>query len=121
MYNEIVMDHFTNPRNIGELEDADAVGQAGDPNCGDYIKLYLKIKDNVIEDVKYKVHGCPGAIATTSVYTELIKGKHLEDAAEITEVEIQEALEYGLPPEKIHCSYLAGRALHAALIDYIIS
>lgn len=121
MYNDKIKDHFTNPRNMGTMENPDAVGKAGDPNCGDFIKLYLKIDDNVITDVKYQVHGCPGAISTTSVYSELIKGKHLEDAAEVTDVDIQNELDNGLPPEKMHCSYLGGKALHAALLDYILN
>lgn len=121
MYNDKILDHFDNPRNVGTMENPDAVGKWGDPNCGDSVELYLKIENNIITDVKYQVKGCIGAISTTSVYSELIKGKHIEDAAEVNDVDILEALDNGLPEEKMHCSYLGGKALHAAIINYILN
>lgn len=118
MYTEKVMDHFTNPRNVGELPDADAIGEVGNMKCGDIMKLYLKISDDgVIEDVKFKTFGCGAAIATSSMSTELIKGKTVEECLKLTNKAIAEALD-GLPPVKMHCSVLAEEALKAALLDY---
>ncbi|WP_018085645.1 Fe-S cluster assembly scaffold protein NifU [Desulfurispora thermophila] len=118
MYNEKVMDHFENPRNVGEIPDADGVGQVGNPTCGDIMKIYLKIKDNVIEDVKFKTFGCGAAIATSSMVTELVKGKTIEEALQISNKAVADALG-GLPPKKMHCSNLAADALHAAIKDYL--
>ncbi len=118
MYTEKVMDHFTNPRNVGELPDADGIGEVGNMKCGDIMKLYLKITDDgVIEDVKFKTFGCGAAIATSSMSTELIKGKTVEECLKLTNRAIAEALD-GLPPVKMHCSVLAEEALKAALLDY---
>ena len=117
-YSQKVMDHFTNPRNVGELKDADGVGEAGDPRCGDIMKIYLKVNDrNVIEDVKFKTFGCASAIASSSMATELIKGKTIDEAWDMTNQAVAEALD-GLPPVKMHCSVLAEEAIHAALNDY---
>ena len=117
MYSEKVMDHFTNPRNVGEIKDASGVGEVGNAKCGDIMKIYLKVEDNIIKDVKFKTFGCGAAIATSSMATELIKGKTIEEALEITNRTVMEALD-GLPPVKIHCSLLAEEAIHAALWDY---
>lgn len=117
-YSQKVMDHFTNPRNVGELKDADGVGEAGNPRCGDIMKIYLKVNDrNVIEDVKFKTFGCASAIASSSMATELIKGKTIDEAWDMTNQAVAEALD-GLPPVKMHCSVLAEEAIHAALNDY---
>jgi nitrogen fixation NifU-like protein len=117
MYTEKVMDHFTNPRNVGEIEDADGVGTVGNPACGDIMKIFIKVKDNVIEDIKFKTFGCGAAIASSSVATELIKGKTIEEALKITNKVVIEALG-GLPKEKLHCSVLAEDALKSAIEDY---
>lgn len=117
MYTEIVMDHFKNPRNVGSIENADGVGQVGNPKCGDIMKIYLKIKDDIIEDVKFETFGCGSAIASSSMATELIKGKSIDDAVELSNKAVIEALG-GLPPIKIHCSVLAEQAVKAALYDY---
>lgn len=118
MYSEKVMDHFTNPRNVGEIENASGVGTVGNAKCGDIMRIYLDIDDNgIINDVKFKTFGCGAAIATSSMATELIKGKTIEEALEITNRTVMEALD-GLPPVKIHCSLLAEEAIHAALWDY---
>ena len=119
MYSEKVMDHFTNPRNVGEIEDANAVGQVGNPKCGDIMKIYMKINDDtqVIEDVKFKTFGCGAAIATSSMATELVKGKTVEEALKLTNQAVAEALD-GLPPIKMHCSNLAEEAVHAAITNY---
>ncbi len=117
MYSEKVMDHFRNPRNVGEIENADGVGEVGNPRCGDIMKMYLKIEDGVIVDVKFKTFGCGSAIASSSMATELIKGKTIEEAMEITNKAVAEALD-GLPPVKMHCSVLAEQALKSALLDY---
>ena len=118
MYSEKVMDHFANPRNVGEIENADAVGEVGNATCGDIMKMYLKINDNeVIEDVKFKTFGCGAAIATSSMATELIKGKTVKEALELTNSAVVEALE-GLPAVKVHCSVLAEEAVKSALADY---
>ena len=117
MYSEKVMDHFSNPRNVGEVPDANAVGQVGNPKCGDIMKMYLKIDDGVITDVKFKTFGCGSAIATSSMATELIKGKPIEEAMTLTNAAVAEALD-GLPAYKMHCSVLAEEAIKAALADY---
>jgi nitrogen fixation NifU-like protein len=119
MYSDKVLDHFTNPRNVGEIEDASGVGEVGNMKCGDIMKMYLKINDetNVIEDVSFKTFGCGAAIATSSMSTEMIKGKTIEEALQLTNKAIADALD-GLPPVKMHCSVLAEEALKAALLDY---
>lgn len=117
MYSEKVVDHFTNPRNIGEIENADGIGQVGNPVCGDIMKIYLKIENNIIVDVKFKTFGCGAAIATSSMATELIKGKSIDEALELSNKAVVEALD-GLPPVKLHCSVLAEEAVKAAILDY---
>ncbi|MHB1679688.1 MAG: Fe-S cluster assembly scaffold protein NifU [bacterium] len=117
VYSEKVMDHFQNPRNVGEITDADGIGELGNPTCGDIMKIYIKVKDNVIEDVKFKTFGCGAAVATSSMVTELVKGKTLEEAEKISNAAVAEALD-GLPPVKMHCSNLAADALHLAIEDY---
>lgn len=116
-YSEKVMDHFMNPRNVGEIEGANAVGQVGNSKCGDIMKMYMDIEDGVINDVKFRTFGCGAAIATSSMATELVKGKTVEEALKLTNKAVMEALD-GLPPEKIHCSVLAEEAIHSALEDY---
>lgn len=116
-YSEKVMDHFMNPRNVGEIEGANAVGQVGNAKCGDIMKMYMDIEDGVIKDVKFKTFGCGAAIATSSMATEMVKGKTVEEALKLTNRAVMEALD-GLPPEKIHCSVLAEEAIHSALEDY---
>ena len=117
MYSEKVMDHFENPRNVGEIPDADGVGQVGNPTCGDIMKIYIKVEENVIEDIKFKTFGCGAAIATSSIITELVKGKTVEEALKISNKQVAEALD-GLPPKKMHCSNLAADALQSAIEDY---
>ncbi|MGB2804382.1 MAG: Fe-S cluster assembly scaffold protein NifU [Candidatus Zixiibacteriota bacterium] len=117
MYSEKVMEHFQNPRNVGEIEDADGVGEIGNPVCGDIMKLYIKVDGNRITDAKFKTFGCGAAIATSSMVTELVKGKTLEEAEKISRNTVAEALD-GLPPVKMHCSNLAADALHKAIEDY---
>ena len=117
MYSDKVMEHFQNPRNVGEIEDADGVGTVGNPTCGDLMTIYIKVKDNVIEDVKFKTFGCGAAIATSSMITEMAVGKTIEEALEITRNDVANELE-GLPPVKMHCSNLAADALHAAIDNY---
>ncbi|MCG8539983.1 MAG: Fe-S cluster assembly scaffold protein NifU [Clostridia bacterium] len=117
MYSEKVMDHFVNPRNVGEIEDADGVGQVGNVKCGDIMKMYLKIEDDTIVDVKFKTFGCGSAIATSSIATEMIMGKSVEDAVALTNRAVVEALD-GLPSQKVHCSVLAEQAVKAAIYDY---
>ncbi|MDO5725518.1 MAG: Fe-S cluster assembly scaffold protein NifU [Tissierellia bacterium] len=118
MYTEKVMDHFMNPRNVGEIEDASGVGEVGNAKCGDIMKMFLKINDDgIIEDVKFKTFGCGSAIASSSMASELIKGKSIQEAMEITNKAVAEALD-GLPPIKMHCSVLAEQAIKAALLDY---
>ncbi|MGL4343690.1 MAG: Fe-S cluster assembly scaffold protein NifU [Cellulosilyticaceae bacterium] len=117
MYSEKVMDHFMNPRNVGEIEDASGVGTVGNAKCGDIMKIYLQIENGIIEDVKFKTFGCGAAIATSSMATELVKGKTIQEALQITNKSVAEALD-GLPPVKMHCSLLAEESLHAALWDY---
>lgn len=117
-YSQKVMDHFINPRNVGEIADADGVGEAGNPKCGDIMKIYLKVNEaGIIEDVKFKTFGCASAIASSSMATELIKGKSVDEAWDLTNRAVAEALD-GLPPIKMHCSVLAEEAIHAALNDY---
>ncbi len=117
MYSEKVMDHFANPRNVGEIENANAVGEVGNAKCGDIMKMYMDIEDNVIKDVKFKTFGCGAAIATSSMATEMVKGKTVEEALALTNKAVMEALD-GLPKEKIHCSVLAEEAIHSAINDY---
>ncbi len=117
LYSEKVMDHFRNPRNVGEIADADGVGEVGNAKCGDIMKMYLKIEDGVIVDVKFETFGCGSAIATSSMATELIKGKKVEEALALTNQAVVEALD-GLPAHKIHCSVLAEEAVRAAIKDY---
>lgn len=117
IYSDKVMDHFTNPRNVGEIEDADGVGEVGNAKCGDIMRMYIKVKDNIITDVKFKTFGCGAAVATSSMATEMIKGKKIDDALKITNKAVMEALD-GLPPVKVHCSVLAEEAMKAALSDY---
>ena len=117
LYSEKVMDHFEHPRNVGEIIDADAVGQVGNPKCGDIMKMYLKIEDGVIVDAKFKTFGCGSAIATSSMATELIRGKRVEEALSLTNAAVAEALD-GLPAYKMHCSVLAEEAIKAALGDW---
>ena len=116
-YTEQVMDHFMNPRNMGEMENADGVGTVGNAKCGDIMRIYIKVEDNVITDVKFKTFGCGAAIATSSKATELVKGKTIDEALTITNKMVMDALG-GLPPVKVHCSVLAEEALHAAIQDY---
>jgi len=117
MYSEKVLDHFRNPRNVGEIEDADGVGTVGNPVCGDMMSIYIKVEDEKISDIKFKTFGCGAAIATTSMTTELAKGKTLDEAMEITRQDVADELG-GLPPVKMHCSNLAADALHEAIKDY---
>ncbi|MDP1809001.1 MAG: Fe-S cluster assembly scaffold protein NifU [Actinomycetota bacterium] len=117
MYSEKVMDHFSNPRNVGEIADPDGVGQVGNPVCGDVMKLTIKIEDDKISDVKFKTFGCGAAVATSSMVTELVIGKTIEEALAISNKVVAEALD-GLPPQKMHCSNLAADALHLAIEDY---
>ena len=117
LYSEKVMDHFTNPRNVGEVENANAVGQVGNAVCGDIMKMTMRIEDDVIRDVKFKTFGCGSAIATSSMATELVKGKPISEALKLTNQAVAEALD-GLPAQKMHCSVLAEEAIKAALADY---
>lgn len=116
-YSEKVMDHFSNPRNVGEIENASGVGTVGNAKCGDIMRIYLDIQDGVVRDAKFKTFGCGAAVATSSMATELIKGKTVQEALLITNKAVMEALD-GLPPVKVHCSLLAEEAIHAALWDY---
>lgn len=117
LYSDKVMDHFTNPRNVGEIPDANGVGMVGNAKCGDIMQMFLKIENDVIVDVKFKTFGCGAAIATSSMATELIKGVTVEEALKLTNAAVMEALD-GLPPVKVHCSVLAEQAIRAALSDY---
>lgn len=118
MYSEKVMDHFTNPRNVGEIKEPSGVGTVGNAKCGDIMRIYLDIDDNgIIQDVKFKTFGCGAAVATSSMATELVKGKTVQEAMQVTNRAVMEALD-GLPPVKVHCSLLAEEAIHAALWDY---
>lgn len=118
MYSAKVMDHFMNPRNVGNLDTANGVGEVGNPVCGDIMHIEIEVADNVIQDVKFKTFGCAAAIATSSMVTEMVKGKTLEEAEKITNKAVAEALD-GLPPIKMHCSNLAADALHQAILDYL--
>ena len=118
MYSEKVMDHFENPRNVGEIPDANGVGTVGNAKCGDIMRMYLKVENGVIEDVKFKTFGCGAAIATSSMATEMVKGKTIKEALQLTNKAVAEALD-GLPPVKMHCSLLAEEAIHAAVEDYL--
>ena len=117
MYSEKVMQHFKKPQNMGEIPDADGVGSVGNPTCGDLMTMYIKVKDNRLEDVKFKTYGCGAAIATSSMTTELAKGKTIDEAMQISRASVADSLG-GLPPVKMHCSNLAADALHAAIEDY---
>jgi nitrogen fixation NifU-like protein len=117
MYSEKVMEHFSNPRNVGVIEDADGVGTVGNPVCGDLMTIYIKVKDNIIEDIKFKTFGCGAAIATSSMVTEMSMGKTIEEALKISRNDVADELE-GLPPVKMHCSNLAADALKAAIDNY---
>ena len=119
MYNEKILDHFMNPRNLGVIEDVDGIGVLGDPGCGDYIKVYIKVTDEHISDIRFQIAGCPAAIACGSAMTELAKGKSIDEAAEISDADILEYLG-GLPDEKAHCSNLGAGALQNAIVDYMI-
>ena len=116
-YSEKVMDHFNNPRNVGEMENPSGVGTVGNAKCGDIMRIYLDIEDNIVRDAKFKTFGCGAAVATSSMATELVKGKTIQEALEVTNKAVMEALD-GLPPVKVHCSLLAEEAIHAALWDY---
>ena len=116
-YSEKVMDHFMNPRNVGVMPDADGVGEVGNAKCGDIMKIFIKVKDNIITDISFQTFGCGAAIATSSMAIELAKGKSVQEALELTNLAVAEALD-GLPPVKVHCSLLAEEAIHAALWDY---
>ena len=117
LYSDKVMDHFTNPRNVGELADADGIGEVGNARCGDIMRMYIKVEDDIITDVKFNTFGCGSAIATSSMATEMIKGKHIQEALELSNQAVVEALD-GLPAQKIHCSVLAEEAVKAAVKDY---
>ena len=117
-YSEKVMEHFKNPRNVGDMENPDGIGHVGNPMCGDIMELYIKVKDNIIVDAKFKTFGCGAAIATSSMVTELVKGKTVDGALEISNRAVAEALG-GLPPIKMHCSVLAEEALKSAIEDYL--
>ena len=117
VYSEKVMEHFANPRNVGEIPDADGIGKVGNPQCGDVMWLYIKVKDNIITDIKFKTFGCGAAIATSSMITELAKGKTIEEAKKISRQDVAESLD-GLPPVKMHCSNLAADALREAIKDF---
>ncbi len=118
LYSEKVMEHFKNPRNVGEIENPDGVGHFGNPVCGDIMELYIKVKDGIIVDAKFKTFGCGAAIATSSMVTEMVKGKRIEEALKISNKAVAEALD-GLPPVKMHCSVLAEEALKSAIEDYL--
>ena len=117
LYSEVVMDHFMNPRNVGVIENADGIGEVGNAKCGDIMKIYLKIENDIIVDVKFETFGCGSAIASSSMATEMIKGKHINEAAQLSNKAVVQALE-GLPAPKIHCSVLAEEAIKSALRDY---
>ncbi|GHU76314.1 iron-sulfur cluster assembly scaffold protein [Clostridia bacterium] len=117
MYSEKVMEHFTNPRNVGKIDDPSGVGTVGNAKCGDIMRIYLKIENEIIEEARFETFGCGAAVATSSMATELVKGKSIHDALKITNKAVMEALD-GLPPLKVHCSCLAEESLHAALWDY---
>jgi nitrogen fixation NifU-like protein len=119
MYTDLVMDHFSNPRNVGEIEDADGVGQIGNPVCGDVMRISIAVADDRIADIKFKTFGCGAAVATSSMVTEMVMGKTLEEAADLSNKAVAEALG-GLPANKMHCSNLAADALHLAIQDYLV-
>jgi nitrogen fixation NifU-like protein len=116
-YSKKVMEHFMNPKNVGVIENPDGYGKVGNPVCGDLMEIYIKVKDDIITDIKFKTFGCGSAIATSSMVTEIAKGKHIDEAMKITRNNVADELE-GLPPQKMHCSNLAADALHAAIEDY---
>ncbi|UWG95763.1 Fe-S cluster assembly scaffold protein NifU [Dehalobacter sp. DCM] len=118
MYSEKVIDHFTNPRNVGEIENADGIGQVGNAKCGDIMRISLVVEEDVIKDIKFKTFGCGAAVATSSMVTEMVKGKTLDEALQVTNAAVAEALD-GLPETKLHCSNLAADAVHAAIKDYM--
>ena len=118
-YSTLVMEHFTNPRNVGEIEDADGIGNVGNPVCGDIMKMYIKVNDGIITDVKFQTFGCGAAIATSSIATEMIKGKSIDEALKVTNATVAEALG-GLPTVKKHCSVLAEQAIRNAVNDYLV-
>lgn len=117
-YSKKVMEHFMNPRNVGTIENPDGYGKVGNPVCGDLMEMYIKVKDDIITDIKFQTFGCGSAIATSSMVTELAKGKHADEAMEITRGDVASELD-GLPPQKMHCSNLAADALHEAIKDYM--
>ena len=117
MYSEKVMEHFSNPRNVGELPDANGIGEVGNAKCGDIMKIYLKIEDGIIKDASFKTFGCGAAVATSSISTEMIKGKKIADALKLTNADVMKALD-GLPAEKVHCSVLAEQGIKTAISDY---
>lgn len=117
LYSDKVMEHFANPRNVGEIEDADGIGEVGNAKCGDIMKMYIKVKDGFISDVKFRTFGCGAAVATSSMATEMIKGKSIDEALKLTNKAVVEALE-GLPDSKLHCSVLAEQAMKSAISDY---
>ena len=117
-YSDKVMEHFRNPRNVGEMENPDGIGKVGNPTCGDIMEMYIKVKDNVIVDAKFKTFGCGAAIATSSMITEMVKGKTIEEALKVTNKMVVEALD-GLPPVKVHCSVLGEDAMKSAIDDYL--
>ncbi len=117
MYSEKVMDHFTNPRNVGVMDDADGIGEEGNPVCGDAMKIFIKVKDDVITDIKFQTFGCASAIAVSSMVTEVAKGMTIDEAMKVTKQSLADALD-GLPPQKMHCSNLGADALHKAIKDY---
>ena len=117
LYSDKVMDHFNNPRNVGEISDPDGIGEVGNPKCGDIMKMYIKVEDGVIKDVKFKTFGCGAAIATSSMATELVKGKTLKEALQLTNKDVVNMLD-GLPAQKIHCSVLAKESIESAIKDY---
>ena len=116
-YSEKVVEHYTNPRNVGKIEDASGIGEVGNPVCGDIMKMFIKVENNIIVDVKFKTFGCGAAIATSSISTEMIKGKTIEEALELKNTDVVNSLG-GLPPVKLHCSVLAEEAIHEAIADY---
>ncbi|MCG9969237.1 iron-sulfur cluster assembly scaffold protein [Pelotomaculum terephthalicicum JT] len=117
--NKILMKHFMNPSNVGKIDDADGIGTAGNPSCSDYVKIYIKIDGHQLTDIKYQVHGCPAAIATSSVFSELVKGKPIMEALDINDQDVVEALS-GLPEQKLHCSCMAVEAFDKAVIDWVM-
>ncbi|MDF9409827.1 MAG: NifU-like protein [Pelotomaculum sp. PtaB.Bin013] len=117
--NEVLMNHFMNPSNVGKIENADGIGMAGNPSCSDYVKIYIKVDGDQLKDIKYEVHGCPAAIATSSVFSELVKGKPIMEALDVNDQDVVKALN-GLPEQKLHCSCMAVEAFDKAVIDWIM-